>query len=127
MYKYFRCYITFYATFKSIPIKQLFKCIKPFPFANFNRKVYLNLSCPFSFVNAMDAVGSGNVPTLLCFTVALEHVYLKLHRSLPGVDLACEEGFRKGHQLSKRTHDLSLPSPQPPPHTNPLLLLSKEK
>lgn len=69
-----------------------------FPFANFNRKVYLNLSCPFSLVNA---VGSGHVPTLSCFTVALEHVYLKLHRSLPGVDLACEESFRKGALVIK--------------------------
>lgn len=101
MYKYSRCYITFSATFKSILIKQLLKCIKPFPFANFNRKIYLNLSCPFSFVNAMDAVGSGHVPTLSYFTVAIEHVYLKLHRSLPGVDLACEESFRKGALVIK--------------------------
>lgn len=49
----------------------------------------------------MDAVGSGHVPTLSYFTVAIEHVYLKLHRSLPGVDLACEESFRKGALVIK--------------------------
>lgn len=64
----------------------------------------------------MDAVGSGHVPTLSCFTVALEHVYLKLHRSLSGVE------FKKGGTNYQREHIISAyPAP------NPLLLLSKEK
>lgn len=74
----------------------MLKCIKFFFFVNFNRKVYLNLFCFFLFVNVMDVVGLGYVLIFLCFIVVLEYVYLKLYWFLFGVDLVCEESFRKG-------------------------------
>lgn len=74
----------------------MLKCIKFFFFVNFNRKVYLNLFCFFLFVNVMDVVGLGYVLIFLYFIVVLEYVDLKLYWFLFGVDLVCEESFRKG-------------------------------